>query len=156
MSMELDSAIVAEAGELEALQRAVVRLLTQHPALSAAKIGHEDDGDIENMIEMAFAAGGLMLLVLSPTGRSESPDSASLHLDQLEVRVRIIEVPIINRGDNGTKIPINRAVQMVACHLRHKIIAGCALTFVRFEPDPQAEVPTKDVIFTTSLTLHNL
>ena len=156
MSTELDSAIVAEAGELEALQRAVVRVLTQHPALAAAKIGHEDDGDIENMIEMAFAAGGLLLIVLSPAGSSESPDSASLRIDKLEVRVRIIEVPIINRGANGTRIPINRAVQMVACHLRHQIIAGAALTFVRFEPSPGAEVPTKDVVFTTSLTLHNL
>jgi hypothetical protein len=153
---ELDQSIISVAGDLEALQKAVVLLLTRHPALSAAKIGHEDEGDIENVIASAFAESGLMLLVMSPEGRSDSPDAASLHLDDLEIRIRIIEVPLINRGDSGTRIPINRAVQMVATYLRNCIIGGHALSFQRFEPDPKAETPTKDVIFKTALTLSNM
>jgi hypothetical protein len=153
MDAQLDQAIVQAAGELEALQRAVVALLQAKPALAAVKILHEDDGDIENRIEAAFSATGLLMIVLSPEGRSDSPDAASLHIDRLEIKVRVIEVPLINRGPGGANIPINQAVQHVATWLRNRIIAGNALTFDRFEPDLRAEVPTKDVVFRTALTL---
>lgn len=153
MSTQLDQSIVAQAGELEALQRAVVALLLGKPALSAVKIIHEDDGDIDIKIESAFSETGLLMIVMSPEGSSESPDANSLHLDNLEIVVRVIEVPLINRGPGGANIPINQAVQHVATWLRNRIIAGNALTFDRFAPLPGAEVPTKDVIFKTALTL---
>jgi hypothetical protein len=156
MAIDLDQAIAQQAGELEALQMAVVAMLKAKPALAAVKIVHEDDGDIENKIEAAFSSTGLLLIVLSPEGRSESPDAASLHLDRLEIKVRIIEVPLINRGAGGSRIPINQAVQHVATWLRNKIIAGNALTFDRFEQDPRADVPTKDVVFRTALTLSDI
>ena len=156
MSVDLDQAIVQQAGELEALQRAVAALLQAKPALAAVKILHEDDGDIENQIAAAFSATGLLMIVLSPEGRSESPDAASLHLDRLEIKVRVIEVPLINRGSSGANIPINQAVQHVATWLRNRIIAGNALTFDRFEQDPRAEVPTKDDVFRTALTLSDI
>jgi hypothetical protein len=155
MSNDLDQSIVQTAGDLEALQRAVVAVLQTCPALAAVKILHEDDGDIENAIDAALSETGLNMIVLSPAGSSDSPDSAAVHLDDLDIVVRIIEIPIINRGETGTRIPINRALQLVATWLHQQIIAGHAITFTRFQPDPNAETPTKDVVFKTSLTLVN-
>ncbi len=156
MSTELDQAIVQEAGELEALQRGVVALLQAKPGLAAVKILHEDDGDIENRIQAAFSSTGLLMLVLSPEGSSQYPDAAELHIDDLEIVVRVIEVPLINRSAGGANIPINQALQHVATWLRNRIIAGNALTFSRFKTVAGAKVPTKDVVFKTSLTLSDI
>jgi hypothetical protein len=148
---DLDPTVIATEGSLEALQVGIVRMLQSDTALAAAKILHEDEGEIENKIESSLSEQGLILLVMAPEGRSDSPDAACIILDELKVVVRIIEIPLINRDGAGTRIPINRAVELVARSLHQRVIGGHTLVFERFEPDRQAETPTKDVTFSTTL-----
>ena len=153
---ELNTAVISTEGTLEALQSAVVTLLQSHPVLTAAKILYEDEGEIENKIESAISDQGLIILVMSMEGRSRSPDAAQVILDDLTVVVRIIEMPLINRDPNGTQIPINRAVELVAMALHQQVISGHTLVFEAFEPDPGADLPTKDITFSTTLQFNNL
>ncbi len=150
MSTELDSTIIAEDGVLDAILEGMVRLLQTHTQLAKAKILHEDDGDIMTQIEVGLAETGLNLIVKVPEGDSDSPDAPIVIIDDLMMVVRIWEDPIVNRGSTGTRIPINKATELVMTHLHHKILGNNALVFKRWRQVGSDDGLVRDVYFQTS------
>ena len=73
----------------------------------------EDEGDIQFEYDAMIAQIGLSIVVHSPTGKIEQPDIPGPLITKLGFDVWVSEAPILNRGDNGSKVRLVKAMTIV-------------------------------------------
>lgn len=106
-------------GNLEDLRAAVVRRLESLPALAGVPVIGEDRMNIATEIQKALGqAGGLCVTVGTGSARGAAPNDP-LPQGDIEIVVEAAEIPAINRGDAGRKIPAITVANIAIRALHH-------------------------------------
>jgi hypothetical protein len=121
-------------GILERLQADVFAILSATPDLRRVNILVEDEGDMEsqivqklaNLIEGSPNRRGLVAVVMLPDISSAEKNLPGPHMNAA-IKVQIIEQPIMNRNDGGTRIRSSVAALTVAQALHHQVIGSCII-----------------------------
>jgi hypothetical protein len=132
---------------LETLQSDVLAVLKNCPELTDANIIPEDAGDMDKTImqKLGTLTGGgtskpgLVIVVLLP-----KISAAEINVPgppvSMEIEIRVIEQPLINRGADGTGIRSSVAALRVLAALQLRSLGHCAL---RPLPKPVMPEPIK-------------
>jgi len=87
------------------LRAAVVRRLESLPVLPGIAVIPEDRQNITTEIQKALGMGrGMVIIVYTGNAKNTAP-AAPIPQCDLEMIIEIAEIPAINRGATGTKIP---------------------------------------------------
>ena len=118
--------IMAQDGELAAIQVSVRDLVRSFDALQGITILHEQARDLQYMIDQAIADIGICATVLTVSADDDSPGVPELMLDNVYVVIEIREDVLINRAETGLKIPASKVADIIG----RKIKQGMATTSV--------------------------
>ncbi len=150
---------------LETLQLDAVAVLQAAPDLATIQnILREQQGDIQAQIKAAIAKLGLVIMVMTPSGKSTAKNAPGPILDPLILAIDITEMVLINRGVNGTRIPCSEAAERVAWaihgpnHPGRQLIPNVSVTSVGIVPDPsfliyRVEALTRGVITSSVISI---
>lgn len=92
-------------GVLTDIQTKVLGIMQDDEYYSPFDPLYEQIGDISNRIQRAVREIGLSIVVMTPEATVSSSDAPGPYLDPITVAVQISELVIVNRGDNGSKLP---------------------------------------------------
>lgn len=119
---------------LERLQADVFAILSATPDLRRVNILAEDEGDMESQIlqylgkqkEGSPNRSGLVAVVMLPEISSAEKNLPGPPM-VTSVQVQLIEQPLINRADGGTRIRSSVAAVTVAQALHHQVLGACVI-----------------------------
>ena len=116
---------------LEAAQDEIKKVIQAHSWFAHFPIITEKMGDIPTEIEKALGtlSGvdgqiGLCLVVLTPKATIRHQNAAGPVLETLDISIGVLENPVLNSGDSGTKKPAIRVVEMLLRYLHRRQITG--------------------------------
>lgn len=112
----------------------------------------ENLGDIEAQIDEAIGKLGICAIVLTPEGRQNSPNLPRITFDDIEVRVRIVELVVANRATGGTLQPALLAAEAAAWALHHfnpSSSGGAVMVFKRIARVDSESHLIYDAVFAT-------
>lgn len=132
---------------LETLQADVLAILLNCADLADANIIPEDDGDMEKKILQKLgtltgggtAKPGLVIVVVLPE-ITEAATNLPGPPVSMQIEIRVIEQPLVNRAASGTNIRSSVAAIRVLAALQLRCLGHCALFPV---PNPVKPVPIK-------------
>ena len=155
---QLDENVIAKEGNFVAVQKKLVEYLRAIAAFhSVEQIFYEDKLDLVREIEKALSAGVLSMCASIGNADDALPDTAGLLLlDPMDVVVRILENPEINRSEQGTDISALRAAEIIAATLKLEQVGSGFLTKprIRLAPVPKdASLVGREVWFTLTATI---
>jgi len=116
----------------------------------------ENLGDIANGIDAAIGGLGICAIVMTPDGEMKSGNLPKIFFDSVEVRVRIVELVVINRTTGGTLQPALLAAEAAAWALHHfapTTSGGAVLVFKRIARVDSDSHLIYDAIFQTKAGL---
>jgi hypothetical protein len=73
----------------------------------------EDEGDVQFEYDTMIAQLGLAIVVHAPTGTIDQPDMPGPVITKLGFDVWVSEAPLFNRGPDGTKVRLFKAMGIV-------------------------------------------
>lgn len=144
------------AGNLDDLRAAAVRRLASVPALSGVPVIAEDRMDLETEIRKALSTGGGLVITVG-TGSMRCLQPAN-PLPTLEVEsvVEVAEIPPINRGPAGRRIPGITVAAMVGVALHHHIWEPgrtLVLDEILYDRDSKQKLVLYTLVFKTNVSL---
>ena len=86
---------------LRNLQISIANRLSSQPFLAGCPIVVETDKDILNQIQTALAKLGVCVIVSTPDSGVSSPNALYPYFSRINIVVRVVEMPTLNRGANG-------------------------------------------------------
>lgn len=143
-------------GTLDDLRAAAVRRLEVIPALAGVPVIAEDRLDIDTEIRKALGTGGgLVLTVGTGSMKCLQPSNPTPTVDT-ELVVEAAEIPPINRGASGKKIPGILAAVIATRALHHFVWeTGRTLTLdeILYDRDSKQKLVIYTIVLTTHVTL---
>ncbi len=139
-------------GNLEDLRASVVRRLESLPALAGVPVIAEDRMNVVTEIQKALGQGGGLVVTVGTGGAKGAAPNDPLPQADVEVVVEVAEVPAVNRGAAGSKIPADTAAVIAVCALHHfPWESGKALTFseILYDRNDKKQLVIYTAIFTT-------
>jgi len=137
---------------LDDLRAAVVRRLESLPVLTGVAVIPEDRQNIATEVRKAMANGkGLAIVIYTGDAKNIAP-AAPIPQCELELIVEVGEIPAMNRGPAGTKIPGCEVARYCVRGLhQHEWSYGKSLTFQQqqFNKDDKAMIVQHLLFFTT-------
>lgn len=142
-------------GNLEDLRAATVRRLESLPVLAGVPVIAEDRMNILTEIQTALGqGGGLVVTVGTGSAKGAAPNDALPQAD-VELVVEVAEIPAINRGETGRKIPAITAAVIAVVALHHFAWErGKALVFDEFvyDREDKKQIVSYTAIFKTRVS----
>ena len=146
---------MAENNTVDDLRAAVVRRLESLPVLPGIAVIPEDRQNIMTEVSKALAKGnGMVIIVYTGDAKNTAP-SAPIPQCELELIVEVGEIPALNRGATGTRIPGSEVARYCVRALHQYIwTAGKSLTFreQRYNKDDTKQVVQHLLYFTTHVS----
>lgn len=114
------------------IQDEVAQRLASFPVFAGIAIVKAWEGSIATKLEKALAVTpgsgvqGLAFLVATPTAAMQMANSPALRLDPFNVGVAVVELPLLNQGEKGSRVPAFDWAVEVARALAGWAPSGCA------------------------------
>lgn len=142
-------------GNLDDLRAAVCGRLGSIPVLAGVPVLPEDREDLLAEIRKALMiAGGLAITVATGNARGVAPNLPMPQAD-VEIYVTSSEVPVINRGKKGRKIPAitTAVISIVALH-HFPWETGKTLVFdsLQYDKDSKSKIVLYTAVFKTRVS----
>lgn len=133
---------MTEPGTLDDLRSAVVARLQSVPALAGIPVLGEDRLDIQAEIAKGLATGGGLVIAVSTGGGRFLSPNLPLPQCEAEIFVECAEVPAVNRGASGRKIPGIRVAVLAVRALHHfgwtrgQVLTATEISYSRHDTKP--------------------
>ena len=150
------------------LQEAIRGQCTSDPWFAGIDIFTPDDvsqegeartpSDIEQRIEQSLSplSKGICIIIVLPVIGSVAPDSPGIYSDSIPLVIRIVENPLVNRGDNGTRKTSSMTAIRIMRRLQHFTYRECLVTIKSAKRVPDENALVWDIQAQTSLNIPEL
>jgi hypothetical protein len=131
-------------GQIDQLQQDIVNRLTSETLLAGIDVFYENTKGIESAIEIAVGkTKGICIVVTPPVAKASKPNVRGPYMDDSNIDVNVVELPILNEGSTGTKKSASYIGELIAKRLHQFVTTAQRCLIVSSivpVPDPQFRV----------------